>query len=585
MLESGQNVSFRNSPNTEGITEPPAFSVRAMAEWEELQAIVLTWSWSWNQEAWDVLLAQIVSYAREECDVVILCDNIPKIQQKLEDLVGITDYQLPIIRPGGVSDISEITFLNITDIGNRIWVRDYGAHTIYLNDVDTLAFVDWIYDTNPAYEGVQIEPSSTYAGHYESSLYTTTADDYALRLDGGNFMTDGLGNAFSSDIVAVENDCVSATCTFFQTMESFMGIHTWYENLPSLENVGRKHIDMYLKLLDEETILVGSYPEQVCTNHQELENNASFFEELSTPFGREYEVIRMEFPPDENGHFPNHVADTLCEAAPVGELLTYTNALFINKTILVPIYNEHYDSTALQIWQETMPGYRVVGLDCNDIIHFKGAIHCITKEVGVKNPLWIVHPKIRKACVGDAYYPVNATIKHISDIQQASVFYKIANETTFQELPMEALGNYEFQANIPQQATGSKVQYYIHAEANNGKVMVRPLPAPESYWTFEAGNCLGTNTENIWPETLVIQNIYPNPTNEQLFIEIFDDMGSEVRLKLMDMTGRLIKVMFDGRLMNRFTTLEIDVSDLAAGMYLVEMEGRLFSDIRKVVIW
>ena len=585
-LTNTKQSPFKNPPNNDidEITIPPALSVRAMAEWEELQSIVLTWSWAWNQEAWDVLLSQITTYAREECDVIILCDDIPRIQQKLETLANITDYQHPIIRPGGVLDTTSITFLNISDIGNRIWVRDYGAHTIYLEDVDTLAFVDWIYDLNAIYQGVELEPSATYAEHYGSALYATTEDDYALRLDGGNFMTDGLGSAFSSDIVAAENDCVPPNCSFFQTIEAFMGIHNWHDSLPSLENVGRKHIDMYLKLLDEETVIIGSYPDWVCTNHDELERNVAFFEQLSTPFGREYDIIRVPFPPDENGHYPNHVSDNLCEATPIGEMLTYTNALFINRTILVPTYNEQYDSTALRLWQETMPGYKIIGLDCNDIIQFKGAIHCITKEVGVKNPLWIVHPKIRKACIDDTTYPVKAVIKHISGIREANVFYKTADESTFHQLPMEALNEHDFEAHIPHQPMGTKVQYYIHAIANSGKVMVRPMPAPEAYWTFEAGNCLETNTDDIWPNTLVIQNIYPNPATEHLFVEIFDDAHSHIQLKMLDITGRLINILYEGSLPQKMTTLKVDVTDLAAGIYFIEMKGEWFSDIWKVVI-
>jgi hypothetical protein len=64
---------FRN--NTEGIPVPPRSKVRAMAEWEELEAVVIAWSSQWagtNQAAYDTLLAQIAFHARQECNVNIL---------------------------------------------------------------------------------------------------------------------------------------------------------------------------------------------------------------------------------------------------------------------------------------------------------------------------------------------------------------------------------------------------------------------------------------------------------------------------------------------------------------------------------
>jgi agmatine deiminase len=36
---------------------------------------------------------------------------------------------------------------------------------------------------------------------------------------------------------------------------------------------------------------------------------------------------------------------------------TYTNAVFVNNTIIFPTYREEYDTTAYRIWGEICPGY------------------------------------------------------------------------------------------------------------------------------------------------------------------------------------------------------------------------------------
>ena len=85
---------------------------------------------------------------------------------------------------------------------------------------------------------------------------------------------------------------------------------------------------------------------------------------------------------------------------------------------MVPTYEEQYDTTALRIWEEIMPGYNIVGIDCNSIIPLSGALHCITKEVGVNEPLWITHKKVKTACIEEDI-EVTAQIKHIQGVASA----------------------------------------------------------------------------------------------------------------------------------------------------------------------
>ena len=73
---------------------------------------------------------------------------------------------------------------------------------------------------------------------------------------------------------------------------------------------------------------------------------------------------------------------------------TYANNVFINGTVLVPTYRTEYDTVGLRILREALPGYRVIGIDCDsdqNIIAQSGAIHCITKTIGVADPMLIRH--------------------------------------------------------------------------------------------------------------------------------------------------------------------------------------------------
>lgn len=97
-----------------------------MAEWEEMQAIVVTWT------SFKPILAQIVNAAKNECRVLVITNDIVTCQSELSGY-GV-DWQT-----GGNVEFKVAPY-------NSIWIRDYGANPIYLNGVDSLALVDWIYN-------------------------------------------------------------------------------------------------------------------------------------------------------------------------------------------------------------------------------------------------------------------------------------------------------------------------------------------------------------------------------------------------------------------------------------------------------
>src|SRR5690606_31553788 len=132
-------------------------------------------------------------------------------------------------------------------------------------------------------------------------------------------------------------------------------------------------------------------------------------------------------------------------------------------------------TTALRIYRENLPGYKVIGINCNSIIPSLGALHCITKTIGRKQPLWIAHSRLRDQWDTLGLYPLEARIEHTLDIQQATVFYREIQDTTFLSVQMSHTQDNIWRANIPAFEMGSRVEYYIEAVAFNGSGQVRPI--------------------------------------------------------------------------------------------------------------
>lgn len=476
-------------------TPPPVLPVRTSAQWEEVEYLVIRWTSQFQN-----IQRQIVQAAIQECKVLIATQNPGSVQTYLQS--------------NGI-DLTNVEFLNAPS--NSIWIRDYAANTIYSNDVGERALADWIYNRPRPEDDVLSTYHSNYLGIPLYKMITAPND---LVNTGGNFMSDGIGTAFASHLVTMENAPgnpygVSAKneAQIDQIVSDYMGINR-YIKMDVLPYDGIHHIDMHMKLLDEETLLVSKYPDGVADGPYIEENMEYVLSNFLTPFGNEYTIHWIDAPPSQSGNYP----DT------GGAYRTYTNAVIINKTILVPTYRPQVDDPALALIEELMPGYNVVGIDVDNsgenLISMGGAIHCITHTIGVADPLLIVHEKIRESGT-TIDIPVDALIKHISGINQAKVFWRVAGEQNFEEAAMFLVQDDDWRALLTVPSDAEEIEYYIWAQANSGKSLTRPLVAPEGYWSFP----ITTLSTDEWVATN-ITGPYPNPTYSQVSFNLKNISGA-----------------------------------------------------------
>ncbi|MEZ4881438.1 MAG: agmatine deiminase family protein [Flavobacteriaceae bacterium] len=529
-------------------TAPPSGPVRAAAEWEEVEYLLVTWNPSYPN-----ILRQIVQAGVQECKVIITTQN----------QASVSNY----LTTNGV-DITNVTFLNVP--WDSIWIRDYAGNTIYSDDVGELALTDWIYNRPRPNDDVMPVAHAAQAG---IPLYTTNSGTNDLVNTGGNYMSDGLGNAFASRLILNENAAgnpygvsVKTEAQIDGIMQEYMGIER-YIKMTTLPYDEIHHIDMHMKLLDEETILVSKYPPGVADGPQIEANIQYVLDNFQSPFGTPYNIEWIDAPPSTNGNYP----DT------GGPYNTYSNAVFVNKTIMVPTYRPSVDAPALAKLQELLPGYNVVGIDVDNpgenLIISKGAIHCITHTIGVAEPLWIVHQPIDEANAGSTV-TVEAMIKHNSGVAQAKVFWREEGATTYNEIEMAPSNgdNWAVDFTIPNSPVN--IEYYIWAKAISGKELNRPIVAPEGYWTIQ----VETLSVDEWAQNH-ISAAYPNPTNGKVFFNMNAIQGP-VRVEIHNILGQKL---YDATIENGNGKVTLDLNQNWQGTLLVTFEGD-FGKIHKKVI-
>jgi agmatine/peptidylarginine deiminase len=531
---------------------PPPGPVRTMAEWEQLQAIQITWT------SQLVILRQIVDYAQEECLVYIVCTDSNSVKSYL------TSNNIPL---------HNLKYLQTSF--NSIWCRDYGPWTVYSGTVDTLRIIDWIYNRPRPLDDVIPVFISNYMG---VPIHRTLNAPNDLVNTGGNFMVDGHGTAFASKLILTENAVGNPYGVSPKTeaqidgiMNQYMGISR-YIKMDVLPYDQIHHIDMHMKLLDEETLLVGQYPPGVADGPQIELNLQYVLNNFQTCFGKPYKVVRIPMPP-HNGNYP-----------PTGQYRTYTNSVFVNKTVIVPTYEYRYDTTALRIYREALPGYNIVGIDCNSIIGSLGAIHCITKEIGVSEPVFISHSALRNTSNTSQPYEVKAFIKSKSGISSAKVFWSVDTANGFNQINMTQTGD-TFRAYIPAQQLNTKVYYYISASSVSGRTVTKPLTAPQGNIQFLVTNVVSQEptSANVPVKFTLYQN-YPNPFNPVTNIKFDIPRNSYVKLKIYDISGREIAVLTDAYLTPASYKFTWDAANFSSGIYFFKLEANGFSQTKRMIL-
>ncbi|MBL7826859.1 MAG: agmatine deiminase family protein [Saprospiraceae bacterium] len=567
------------SAQAQTFTAPPPTDVRTMAEWEELSALVITWNPGFGGNAWRKTLSEIVKAARLECKVIIVCSSQSVINSAKNFLTA-----------QGVDYSSNVEFL--ISPNDSIWVRDYGPPCIYGNGVDSLMLVDWIYNRTRYLDNAIPAKIGQYL---HLPVYATTTAPYDLVNTGGNFMSDGMGTAFASKLIFRNNDQIANgegvdTVDIFGTtnhtessidniMAEFMGINR-YIKMEELPYDGIHHIDMHMKLLDEETLLVGQFPLNTSDGPQIEANIQYVLSQFKTSFGRDFKVIRIPMPPYEGGQYaPFGGVNSLDALYP-----TYINAVFVNKTVIMPKYNIPEDGAAQDTFQKYLPGYEIVQVDCGSIIYNGGAVHCITKEIGVADPLLIQHAVL--TCQDNSQtsgYEVSATIRHRSGISGAKVYYTTDLSASWTSIDMEhVFGDTAFlwSALIPPQAPGKTVYYYIEAQAENGKSITRPLPAPEAYWSF----CVTQSSSTVEPLRVRLEDVYPNPASAMTVVPVHSNQKTQAVIRVLDALGRPCMELFNGELQAGKNQYFFDAARLTSGVYFIECQTGSWVRTQKVVV-
>ncbi len=403
--------------------------VRTPAEFEPVQSVVLRWYPGFCDGLYASLVDTIQMAGARACVVV---------ENGQEETVVRNCLRILRTRQDRLSFVHTPT--------NSVWIRDYGAPNLYDAATGGLAFIDCLY--KPRERPWDNKATPAIWASFGTSVYSAEGYPNLLAFEGGDFATDGFGTAFTSTLSANINGGTEAIAGRFSRLLATSRCFV-LECLPSQP---RGHIDMFMKLLDEETILVGEYVKGAAADPA-VERNAERLEALTSCYGTPYRIVRI----------PMTTQTTTQGRRRRVHLLSYTNSLIVNNCVLVPQYGLPYDRTALDVYRDAMPGYRIVGHDCSRIILDDGAIHCITNEVHQEDVVQIAHARFSESiAVGDTvdFYAFCSSQTTVGEVHLHVRMPGERDYTAYRMVQYDGI----YSASVPATKAGA-AQYFIRARA------------------------------------------------------------------------------------------------------------------------
>ena len=414
-------------------TDPPPGEIRNIAEFDKMEGVLVRYPFGISYD--------VIASLSEETIVTTIVEN-----QSEQNYVT-SQYQSHSV------NMDNVNFLIAPS--DSYWTRDYGPWYVAYGD-DEIGIIDFIYNRPNRPNDNAVPPAV-------ADFFGIEWFGMDLIATGGNYMTDGLGNSSSSELVWEENPTMTHA-EVSEMVNTYLGIDN-YMVVPDPNNTYIDHIDCWGKFLGVDKVLIREVPESH-PQYDEIEATAAYYENQVSAWGGNYEVFRVWTPDNE----------------------PYTNSLILNNRVFVPITGSQWDDEAIAAYQAAMPGYEVLGMTGS--WESTDALHCRTKGIADRNTLFIEHmPLLAEQPELDDYL-IEAEITAYSgqsiDNNSVKVIYRV-NGGSYEELEMNYQNGKLYSANIPGQDMGSQIEYYIEASDVAGNMGRHPFIGASDPHVFFVG--------------------------------------------------------------------------------------------------
>ncbi len=341
-------------------------------EWQRHHATLLAWPqrpelWEGQYQEIQEVWARVISLLSRTETVYILINptSSDSAIHSLSNAVPNAPFKQDFLKQDILArlerkqaEIQNIKFCSIAT--DDVWIRDYGPIWIGAKEAVLFEFDGWAKKYSP-YDQDQASGAKLLAKWEHAAVNK----DFVM--EGGAMDTDGQSLLLTESCTLFRSPYLKKS-RYEQEFRACFGIEDiiWLKaGLPGDDTDG--HVDMISRFVGQNTVLSCVCPKDQAAHHI-LQENQRRLKDFRGRQGQQLEVIDLPLPPQtySGGLTVPH---------------TYANFYIANQQILVPVYGESSDETALGIIQECFPQHRIEAIDVNLMYLEGGGVHCMTMQV------------------------------------------------------------------------------------------------------------------------------------------------------------------------------------------------------------
>lgn len=261
-------------------------------------------------------------------------------------------------------DLRQIDF--VLAQSDDVWARDTGPMFVFDKN-NKLVIADFAFDGWGEKAPYKKDNQIPAAVSKEKSFPLTAIPD--LVLEGGAVELDGSGTlmAAKSSVCSKNRNSQLTLRQVEEYLSKYLGVvnFIWLEGVTD-EEITDAHIDGMARFYNHHTILTVS-----------VEDFPELYENINMN-----DYNRMKRAKNANGHAYELVELPLTKKNVDGLNYkgSYLNYYIGNEVVLVPIYKDENDVTALEIIAGLYPTRKMVPIVVNDLFQYGGMLHCVTQQ-------------------------------------------------------------------------------------------------------------------------------------------------------------------------------------------------------------
>ena len=348
---------------------PRELGYRMPAEWEPHEATWLAWphnpdDWPGKFQAIPWLYAEIVRLlaARERVHLIV---EDAKAHRRAEG----------ILERGG-ANLDRVSFHQWPT--DRSWTRDSGP--IFVRNAEgKVGLTNWRFNAWAKYSDWPLDDKlpgrvAKLLGlpEWKPTIELADGREHRIVLEGGSIDVNGAGILLTTEECQLsevqQRNPGMSRAQLEQAFHDYLGIdQTIWLNRGIAGDDTHGHVDDITRFVGPRTVVTAYEPDPDDPNHGPLSENFRWLKKSTDQSGKSLKVVKLPMPKAvyfEGQRLP----------------ASYANFYIANKLVLVPVFGDANDRTALDTLAELFPEREAVGIYCRDFIWGLGALHCMTQQ-------------------------------------------------------------------------------------------------------------------------------------------------------------------------------------------------------------